>query len=54
MPTVPPLPPLLVALTVTLEVPATAGVPEIRPVEVLTARPAVDRTHRNWLVSWKR
>lgn len=35
-----PVPPLLVALTVTLEVPATAGVPEIRPVEVLTARPA--------------
>lgn len=34
-----PVPPLLVALRVTLNVPATVGVPEITPVEVLRARP---------------
>ena len=35
-----PVPPLLVALSVTVEVPAAVGVPEISPVPVLTARPA--------------
>jgi hypothetical protein len=35
-----PVPPLLVALMVTVEVPAAVGVPEIDPVEPLTARPA--------------
>ena len=35
-----PEPPLLVALKVTLEVPAAVGVPEIRPEVVFTARPA--------------
>ena len=35
-----PVPPLLVALSVTVEVPTTLGVPEINPVLVFTARPA--------------
>ena len=35
-----PVPPELVALSVTVEVPAVVGVPEIRPLAVLTARPA--------------
>ena len=35
-----PEPALFVAVTVTVEVPAVVGVPEIRPVVVLTARPA--------------
>ena len=35
-----PVPLLLVALSVTEEVPAAVGVPEIRPVVVLTVRPA--------------
>ena len=35
-----PVPPLLVALSVTLVVPAAVGVPEITPVVVLTERPA--------------
>jgi hypothetical protein len=35
-----PEPALLVALTVTVDVPAAVGVPEIRPVPVFTARPA--------------
>ena len=34
-----PVPELLVALMVTEEVPEAAGVPEIRPVEVLTLSP---------------
>ena len=34
-----PVPPLLVALSVTLEVPAAAGVPEIKPEAEFTARP---------------
>jgi hypothetical protein len=34
-----PVPPELVALTVTVEVPAVAGVPEINPVVGLTASP---------------
>src|SRR5205807_9093725 len=34
-----PVPPELVALRVTLEVPAVVGVPEIRPSDVLTERP---------------
>jgi hypothetical protein len=34
-----PVPPLLVALSATDEVPATVGVPEIRPVEGLTETP---------------
>jgi len=34
-----PVPPLLVALTVTLEVPAEVGVPEMRPETVLTESP---------------
>ena len=35
-----PVPPPLVALKVILEVPATVSVPEIRPVNVFTLRPA--------------
>ena len=35
-----PVPPALVALMVTLYVPAVVGVPEINPVLVLTDRPA--------------
>jgi hypothetical protein len=35
-----PVPPLLVAASVTLEVPAPVGVPEIKPEEVLTVKPA--------------
>ena len=35
-----PVPPLLVALSVTVEVPAVVGVPEINPVAVLTETPA--------------
>ena len=35
-----PVPPLLVALSVTLDVPAADGVPEITPVVVLTVSPA--------------
>jgi hypothetical protein len=34
-----PVPPLLVALNVTVEVPAAVGVPEINPVAVITASP---------------
>ena len=34
-----PVPPLLVALSVTLEVPAPVGVPEINPETVFTVRP---------------
>ena len=33
-----PVPPLLVALSVTVDVPAVVGVPEIKPVPVLTRR----------------
>ena len=35
-----PVPPLLVALKVTAELPAAVGVPEIRPEVVLTDKPA--------------
>ena len=35
-----PVPPELVALMVTLYVPAVVGVPEIRPVVVFTVKPA--------------
>jgi len=35
-----PVPPLLVALRVTLKIPTAVGVPEIRPVTVLTDNPA--------------
>jgi hypothetical protein len=35
-----PVPPLFVALNVTVEVPAAVGVPEIRPEAVFTVRPA--------------
>ena len=35
-----PVPPLLVALIVTLYVPAVVGVPEINPVLVFTLKPA--------------
>jgi hypothetical protein len=35
-----PVPPLLVALTVTVEVPALVGVPEMKPVPLLTDSPA--------------
>jgi hypothetical protein len=35
-----PVPPALVALIVTLYVPAVVGVPEITPVVVFTLRPA--------------
>ena len=34
-----PVPPLLVALSVTVEVPAAVGVPEISPVAVLSDKP---------------
>jgi len=34
------VPPLLVALSVTLEVPAPVGVPEIKPATASTVRPA--------------
>jgi len=34
-----PVPPLLVALTVTLKVPAPVGVPEIKPETVFAVRP---------------
>ena len=34
-----PVPPLLVALSVTVEVPEDVGVPEISPLEALTDRP---------------
>ena len=36
----PPVPPLLVALTVTLEVPGPVGAPEIKPEPVFTVKPA--------------
>ena len=36
----PPVPVLLVALRVTVEVAAAVGVPEINPVELFTLRPA--------------
>jgi len=35
-----PVPPLLVALSVTVEVPAAVGVPEIKPVPLFTVIPA--------------
>jgi len=35
-----PVPPLLLALSVTVDVPAAVGVPEINPEEVLTDNPA--------------
>jgi hypothetical protein len=35
-----PVPPALVALIVTLYVPAVVGVPEIKPVLVFTVKPA--------------
>ena len=35
-----PVPPLLVALSVTVEVPAAVGVPEINPLTVFTVTPA--------------
>src|SRR3989442_12797071 len=35
-----PVPPALVALRVTVEAPAVVGVPEMRPVVALSARPA--------------
>ena len=35
-----PVPPLLVALSVTVEVPAAVGVPEINPVPLFTDSPA--------------
>jgi hypothetical protein len=35
-----PVPPAFVALSVTVEVPAAVGVPEITPVAVFTVRPA--------------
>jgi len=35
-----PVPPALVALMVTVNVPEAAGVPEICPVEVFTVKPA--------------
>ena len=35
-----PVPPALVALRVTLDVPAVVGVPEINPVAVFTVNPA--------------
>jgi hypothetical protein len=35
-----PVPAALVALNVTVDVPAVVGVPEIKPVAVLTDRPA--------------
>ena len=35
-----PVPPAFVALSVTVEIPAACGIPEITPVMVLTDRPA--------------
>jgi hypothetical protein len=35
-----PVPPLLVALRVALDVPAAVGVPEIKPVALFTVNPA--------------
>jgi hypothetical protein len=35
-----PVPPLLVALRVTVELPAAVGVPEINPVPLFTVNPA--------------
>ena len=35
-----PVPPLLLALSVTADVPAAVGVPEIKPVAVLIVKPA--------------
>ena len=35
-----PVPPLLVALRVTVDVPAAVGVPEINPVPLFTVNPA--------------
>ena len=35
-----PVPPLFVAISVTLDVPAAVGVPEINPVVVLTESPS--------------
>jgi hypothetical protein len=35
-----PAPPLLLALSVTVDVPAAVGVPEINPVVLLTDKPA--------------
>jgi len=35
-----PVPPLLVALSVTVDVPAAVGVPEISPVPLFTDKPA--------------
>jgi hypothetical protein len=34
-----PVPPLLLALRVTVDVPAALAVPEIKPVDVLTVKP---------------
>jgi hypothetical protein len=34
-----PVPPLLVALRVTVEVPAAVGIPEINPVALFTVKP---------------
>ena len=35
-----PVPPLLIALSVTVDVPAIVGVPEINPVPLFTDKPA--------------
>jgi hypothetical protein len=48
-----PVPPALVALKVTFDVPAGCGVPEIRPVNVFTDNLAADRRHQSsWDYSW--
>ena len=47
-----PVPPLLVALSVTVEVPAPVGVPEIKPEAVFTVRPPAIPSRRNWWESW--
>jgi len=48
------VPPLLVALSVTVEVPAAVGVPEIKPVPLFTVIPAAKPLLRSWWANWWR
>jgi hypothetical protein len=47
-----PVPLPLVALRVTLNVPVTVGVPEIKPVDVLTVKPAGNGAAPHVLIAW--
>ena len=47
-----PVPLLLVALMVTLYVPAVVGVPEINPVDVFTVKPAGNGAAPHVLIAW--